>query len=90
MELFKENEVASKSPYILWREKHGIQTKRREDINEDEGKWEAWVGDYESAMLDAMTCGTCYPCDHPDIVWDATEETAVLELAKRQEIAYDF
>ena len=90
MELLKNTEMMSKSPYILWREMHGIQTKRRADIQEDEGKWEAWVGDYESAMLDAMTCGTRYPCDHPDIVWAETEMAAVLELAKRQQIASDF
>ena len=90
MELFKDEEVASKSPYLLWLEKHDIKTKYRTDLGPDTPPWEAWIGDYEKKMLNAMTSGECYPDEHNDFVWAESEREAVLELARRNKIPCDY
>jgi hypothetical protein len=50
-ELFSEEEMKMKSPYLLFMEKHNIHTKYRRDLpGPDVPRWEAYTGDYDEAI----------------------------------------
>lgn len=82
--LFPASEIESKSPRLLWMERHGIQTMHRNDLPSDAGRWEAYVGEYEAAVTRTLTDSESrfYPDESPFLAWGETEEEAVLALAK--------
>jgi len=85
-ELFKDSEIASKSPRLLWMEKHDIHTKERADLHKDEGQWEAWVGDYKEAINKMLDYEDGYPDQSPDLAWGEDEQEALDVLAANMEI----
>ena len=87
MELFKESEMNVKSPRLLWLEKHDIRTKLRTDLNKDEGEWEAYVGDYKTAVENMLADTRAYPPDTPYMGWGETEQEAIDILAQNLGIA---
>ena len=56
-ELFNESDMKSLSPKQEWMQKHGINTKKRDDLDVIEGQWEAYIGDYDKAVLDVAENG---------------------------------
>ena len=74
-----------KSPYLEFRDRHGIRTKYRKDIPAECGRWEAWMGDYEEAVK-KMDNENCYPCESPSLAYDNREIDAVRELAERNQL----
>ncbi len=80
MELFEESEINVKSPRLLWLEKHDIHTKHRTDLHKEDGEcgeWEAYVGDYKTAVENMLEWPDGYPDASPYMGWGETEQEAI-------------
>lgn len=84
-ELFPTPETLS--PRLVWMRRHEIKTLHRDDLPEKAGQWEAYIGDYQTAVDKTIndTEARFYPDESPYLAWGETEEDAVLELAKNNQ-----
>ena len=87
-ELF-DNLPESKSPKLIWMERHGVGIKYRNDPSLGDDQWECYKGDYNERVMkvfgDAETLNgeSCDPCLNPDFVMAPSEQEAFAEMAER-------
>jgi len=86
MELFKESEMASKSPRLKWLEKYDIKTNRRAGMEPDCQPWDAWSGDYNESLDSALNDTAFYHNASPVFAIGETEEEAIDNLARNRGI----
>lgn len=72
------------SPRLAWLKKHEIKTLHRDDLSDEAGRWEAYVGEYQFAIDETFADRESgfYPDESPFLAWGETEDDAILELAK--------
>lgn len=83
--LFPMETARKDSPKLEWMKKHGIRTKYRRDLHSSFPRWEAYIGDYETAIQTVINAH-----DDPDLSTSMaigmTEQEAINQLAANRRI----
>lgn len=77
-ELFPTEQVQSLSPRLRWMRNHRISTRKNPNLSDDEEPFEAWIGDFEEAVLDVAEHGEYSKLLKPG----STIHDALVRLAK--------
>ena len=67
------------SPRLAWMREHSVKVRRNQDVPPEAGQWEAWTGEFTSAVEDVAEHGDT----SKRMGYGHGEVAAVLDLAER-------